>query len=127
MPVKLKVSKPCPPPWYHEYEFDQDLITIGRGVKNDLQLEGINSVVSREHARIIRKSESCALVDLNSTNTTVLNGEKLKPNVEYDLHSGDKIQICDYKIEFAIEKRDKVEEPRHELVNPAFAGKTRPF
>src|SRR4030042_1225975 len=83
--IKLKVSKPSPPPWHHVYEYDQDLITIGRGVKNDLQLEGINSVVSREHAKILRKPEFYVLVDLNSTNTTVLNGEKLKPNVAYEL------------------------------------------
>ena len=89
MPVKLKVSKPSPPPWFHEYEYDQDLITIGRSVKNDLQLEGIDSVVSRKHAKIIRKSGSCALVDMNSKNTTLLNGEKLKPNVEYDLCPGE--------------------------------------
>jgi len=112
MPIKLKVSKPCPPPWYHEYEFDQDLITIGRGVKNDLQLEGINSVVSREHTKILRKSGSYVIVDLNSTNTTVLNGEKLKPNVEYDLRPGDRFQICDYEIEFAIEKKIVVEKPQ---------------
>lgn len=111
MPVKLKVSKPSPPPWHHDYEYDQDLITIGRGVKNDLQLEGINSVVSREHAKILRKAESYVLLDLKSTNTTVLNGEKLKPNVEYELHSGDRIQICDYEIEFLLEKKKLEEEP----------------
>jgi hypothetical protein len=49
MPFKLKVSKPAPPSWYHEYEFDKDSVTIGREARCDLQLEGINSVVSREH------------------------------------------------------------------------------
>jgi len=110
--VKLKVSKPSPPPWHHEYEYDQDVIAIGRGVKNDLQLEGINSVVSREHAKILRKAESYVLIDLNSTNTTMLNGEKLKPAVEYELHPGDRIQICDYQIEFVLEKKIVVEKPQ---------------
>jgi predicted component of type VI protein secretion system len=112
MSVKLKVSKPSPRPWFHEYEYDQDLITIGRSAKNDLQLEGLNGVVSREHAKIIRKSESYVLVDLNSINTTLLNGEKLKFNVEYDLRPGDRFQICDYEIEFVIEKKMVLEEPR---------------
>jgi len=118
MSVKLKVSKSSPPPWFHEYEYDQDLITIGRSVKNDLQLEGINGVVSREHAKIIRKSESYVLVDLNSINTTLLNGEKLKSNVEYDLRPGDRFQVCDYEIEFVIEKKIVLEEPRPQPTPP---------
>jgi predicted component of type VI protein secretion system len=124
MSVKLKVSKPSPRPWFHEYEYDQDLITIGRSVKNDLQLEGINGVVSREHAKIIRKSESYVLVDLNSINTTLLNGEKLKSNVEYDLRPGDRFQICDYEIEFVIEKKMVLEEPRPQ---PAPPPRSNPF
>ena len=125
--IKLKVSKPSPPPWHHVYEYDQDLITIGRGVKNDLQLEGINSVVSREHAKILRKPEFYVLVDLNSTNTTVLNGEKLKPNVEYELHPGDRFQICDYEIEFLLEKKKVEEEPLTAPSPPPSPPRPNPF
>jgi len=110
MRVILKVSKPSPPPWYHEYEYDQDAISIGRGIKNDLQLEGINSVVSREHAQIIRKTDSFVLVDLNSTNKTVLNGQTLNPYAEYPLRPGDQFRICDYEIEFGVERQAAPEE-----------------
>jgi len=121
----LKVSKPAPPSWYHEYEFDKDSVTIGREAKNDLQLEGINSVVSREHARIIRKSEGYVLVDLKSMNFTFLKGKKLKPWVEHVLGEGDIIKICDYEIEFSL-KTDLVTAER-ECLAPAEPPPPNPF
>jgi predicted component of type VI protein secretion system len=125
MPFKLKVSKPSPPPpWYHEYEFQKNAITIGREAKSDLQLEGINSVVSRQHAQIIRKGDGYVLLDLHSRNSTFLNGDKIKPGIEHKLQEGDKIRICDYEIELSLDKDQEAEEPQKE---PAEAGKPNAF
>jgi pSer/pThr/pTyr-binding forkhead associated (FHA) protein len=125
MPFKLKVSKPAPPSWYHEYEFDKDSVTIGREARCDLQLEGINSVVSREHARISRKGDGYVLVDLESRNFTFLKGKRLKPGAEHVLAEGDIFRICDYEIEFSL-KTDLVV-PERECLVPAEPPPPNPF
>lgn len=49
--------------------------------------------VSRIHCKIIMETEGCYIIDLNSTNGTVLNGEILEPNKPVQLHLGDEIQL----------------------------------
>lgn len=59
-----------------------------------------NTSISRQHASIICKNGSFYLVDLGSTNFTYVNGNKVTPNVEVKLNSGDRIKFADEEFEF---------------------------
>ena len=61
-----------------------------------------NNSVSRNHANIVCKGGVYYLVDKNSTNYTFVNGNKLNPNQEVKLNSGDKIKLADEEFEFRI-------------------------
>ena len=63
---------------------------IGRGVK-DCQLPVVDNAASKRHARIARAGEKFLLADLNSTNGTYLNAQKVTDVIE--LKEGDEIRI----------------------------------
>lgn len=77
------------------FELREDEITIGRGSKNDIIIR--DNEVSREHARLVRHGDSYELVDLNSSNGTFINGQRvvtrwmLRPGMILEL--GDTITI----------------------------------
>ncbi len=50
-------------------------ITIGRSPNTDIQID--NLAVSNQHARIIKQKDQYVVEDLNSTNGTLLNNEKI--------------------------------------------------
>ena len=83
---------------------DKDVTLIGRDPKNELQLEGTSSSVSRHHAKLVRHGDSCVIMDLESRNGTLLNDKKLTSMVEHPLHNGDLIRICDFVIEFSADQ-----------------------
>jgi pSer/pThr/pTyr-binding forkhead associated (FHA) protein len=68
---------------------------IGR--KSDCQIVLEERNVSRNHAQIVLKEDQYYIEDLRSTKGTILNGEKVE---EKDLHTGDIIEIGDYKLHF---------------------------
>lgn len=51
--------------------------------------------VSRLHARLDRQKLDVLIVDMNSANGTFRNNERLKPGVEYTLHTGDILKLAD--------------------------------
>ncbi|MBW2436386.1 MAG: FHA domain-containing protein [Desulfobacterales bacterium] len=55
---------------------DKNEITIGRGNNNDIIID--NLAVSKEHAKIIKLPDGYELVDLDSTNGTLLNDKDIK-------------------------------------------------
>lgn len=61
-----------------------------------------NNSVSRSHANIICKGGVYYIIDQNSTNYTFVNGNKINPNQEVKLNSGDKIKLADEEFEFRI-------------------------
>lgn len=72
---------------------DREKVIIGK--KRDqvtvcLHQEGI----SRIHARVEKKNEQYFITDLNSTNGTFINGERLLPNEQRKIVSGDKINLA---------------------------------
>lgn len=79
----------------------QDEIRIGRAdpSKNfdpELDLTADNGAeygVSRLHAAIQSSHRGVALVDLDSTNGTLLNNYRLPPDLPYPLHNGDEIRF----------------------------------
>ncbi len=83
-----------------DFEKAIDLIpgpfTIGREPGNNLVL--INPLISRHHARIDCDNNECHLTDLNSSNGTNLNSEKLTPSIPYPLEIGAIIKIGPFEI-----------------------------
>ena len=58
------------------FEFDQDEISLGRAVDNDMAIN--DKSVSRHHVKISLIQGQAELVDLDSRNGTQLNGKKIK-------------------------------------------------
>lgn len=58
-----------------QIETDQSEITIGRGNNNDIIID--NLAVSKEHAAIVKIPDGYGLVDLDSTNGTLLNDKDI--------------------------------------------------
>jgi len=56
--------------------------------------------VSRMHARLILKDINIFIEDLNSTNFTFLNREKLQPGQQYQIHHGDTIRLGLLRLEY---------------------------
>jgi len=83
-------------PTGREHSLTGDAITIGRAVENDIVIT--SKRVSREHARVRREGWRVMLEDMNSTNGTFLNDERvLSPAA---LHDGDRITIGDVTFVF---------------------------
>lgn len=71
------------------YKLERDEIVIGRVSAAGIQID--DEGVSRQHAKIVRQTDGdVVLVDLESTNGTFCNGEKVDAQA---LQDGDKIQI----------------------------------
>ncbi|MFX4228072.1 MAG: FHA domain-containing protein [Porticoccaceae bacterium] len=71
-----------------EIDLDQEITTIGRKAINDIHLD--NLAVSGTHAKILLLGGDCFLEDLESTNGTYVNGDRVTKHV---LKDGDKIAI----------------------------------
>jgi pSer/pThr/pTyr-binding forkhead associated (FHA) protein len=59
-----------------QIETDKSEVTIGRGNNNDIIID--NLAVSKEHAAIVKLPDGYGLVDLGSTNGTLLNDKDIK-------------------------------------------------
>lgn len=70
-------------------------ILIGRGSDADLRLTDVDT--SRRHAKIVCGPEGCTLHDMQSTNGTWVNGNRID---EHKLRPGDRIEIGDCVIAF---------------------------
>lgn len=77
----------CPPIYIWE---EKILLGSKEGCDYRLELSG----VSRMHANLIRRGTHVYIVDLNSTNGTLLNGKRLESGQEYEIHPGDIIAIA---------------------------------
>jgi pSer/pThr/pTyr-binding forkhead associated (FHA) protein len=69
----------------------------------DINLEphgGGSAGVSRQHARLIRRSEGWFLEDLQSTNGTYLNEVRLLPHRPVRIRSGDLVRLGQFTLVF---------------------------
>lgn len=77
--------------------FDKPFITLGRTsqnvVKPDVEFGSELRKIGRMHARIERNGDGYCVIDLGSTNHTLLNGQVLVPNHPYPLQSGDELAL----------------------------------
>lgn len=74
-----------------EHSLAAPISTIGRDVENDIVI--VSKRVSREHARIRRDGRKLLLEDLDSTNGTYLNDQRVQ--TPQPLRDGDRIMIGD--------------------------------
>lgn len=74
--------------------------TVGKDKNCDLVLE--DSHISRKHFQIQKEGASYFIMDLKSSNGTVLNDKELKPKKNYLLESGDSIFVLDMEIFFEV-------------------------
>ncbi|MFO7459511.1 MAG: FHA domain-containing protein [Desulfatiglandales bacterium] len=88
----------------NEHSFEKDSITIGRDGGNAIVID--NLAVSGFHARIDKVGSSYVLTDLQSTNGTFVNEEKV---VSHRLAHGDNIIIGKHVILFLASDSDEVE------------------
>jgi pSer/pThr/pTyr-binding forkhead associated (FHA) protein len=57
------------------FQLEQDVVTIGRGTKNDIVIN--DNDVSRDHCRLVRQGEDYEIHDAGSTNGTFINGQRV--------------------------------------------------
>lgn len=58
-----------------------------------INCNGAEHGVSRRHAALVRYQDTICLIDLNSSNGTFVNGEKLRADTPYALHPDDKLRF----------------------------------
>lgn len=108
------------------YILNQDTVQIGRGAKNDIII--IDNEVSREHCRLVRRDYGYEIFDLESSNGTFINGQRvtepwaLPPECIVEL--GDSITL-EYKLEpdeadLSTSQLAILREEREETVPPSF-------
>lgn len=81
---------------FHEIEWEQDVITIGRDNANDIVID--HPLASRRHARLERIPDGFVIRDLESTNGTFVNQDRVEG--ARPLHNQDQIIIADTIIMF---------------------------
>jgi hypothetical protein len=79
----------------HTYRLDEDMVSIGR--MNDCDIVLQDSGASRRHAEVRRSGDRFVVVDLGSTNGTLVNEARI---TERELEDGDRITIGRTVLEF---------------------------
>jgi pSer/pThr/pTyr-binding forkhead associated (FHA) protein len=82
-----------------EYELSKTTVTLGRAMTNDIILN--ENRISRSHARLECSPRGCELIDLGSSNGTLLNGERVE---KAWLGSGDRIKIGGLELRYEIDQ-----------------------
>ena len=77
------------------YPIDQPVVVLGRAPGCDITLDDRN--VSRRHAEVRRRGPVVVLVDLESTNGTIVNGRRIR---EHPLADGDHITLGNSRLTF---------------------------
>ena len=84
-----------------EVPFDRPSITIGRKPSNDLSFN--RPEISGSHAAFVFENNEYFVMDLGSTNGTLLNGAQLVAREKYSLQDKDLITVNPYNIQFVVE------------------------
>ncbi|MBM3975392.1 MAG: GAF domain-containing protein [Planctomycetes bacterium] len=89
-----------------EVAYEQDPVRIGRSIDNEVRLAG--KLVSRQHCRIERDGLDWYVVDLESANGTLLNGERVARAL---LSSGDELVLSGTRLLVQIESAPATQAP----------------
>lgn len=101
--VTLRLSEPAPAP--ANASDATGIVTIGRSPHCDHAID--SPLVSREHARLVCDLSGVVIEDLNSTNGTFVNGQRLAGQAR--LHPGDRVAIATFAFVFTGEALDPVD------------------
>lgn len=85
-----------------EYPIERERVTVGRGPGVDFAFA--DDMMSCEHAAFEQGRGGVCVVDLDSTNGTRVNGERVAARA---LSHGDRVEIGRHAFELLIEKREK--------------------
>jgi hypothetical protein len=88
------------------FEVRNDIIFLGRGAKNDIQVN--DYTVSRMHLKIFRIGTAIFVEDLKSSNSTLVNGRPLEPGEGRQIDEEDVITLGDtvIRLEAVIARKD---------------------
>lgn len=92
-------------------------ITVGRRAGNDIFLTG-DPFISGRHCDISCDASGCYIVDVGSTNGTLVNGARLEPHQKQLLLDGDAVSIGQTEYTFETLEAPEVEEPAGPLGTP---------
>ena len=92
-----------------EFLLEPGVTTFGRRAENTIVLQG-DPYVSGSHAQIIAEGDTFRLVDVGSTNGTLINGERLAHHDPVVLSSGDLIVIGGTALRFEPVSAEKMED-----------------
>lgn len=106
----------------NRFEFDEDNQSLGRVSTNTIQLH--DTEVSREHAKLEKNHGAFTLLDLQSSNGTFVNGERI---TEHTLRTGDQIQVGKTLLLFTgpVESSNDLTEQVNIITRDAKAEKSR--
>jgi phage tail-like protein len=105
-----------------EIEIGKSPFSIGRDVKNDLQLPDPN--VSRNHARLLFEDDQMQVIDLKSSNGTFVGEKRLPPNEPHRIKVDETFKMGPYTLKLVavpkpVEAKPKVEPPKSKAKPPA--------
>lgn len=89
-------------------EFTMGRISEGQPIMPDIDLSPYQAYaagVSRLHAVIKREGERLIFMDLGSANGTYVNGKRLNPNVEQQIHHGDIVALGKMKLQILVKNK----------------------
>jgi len=104
---------------HREVRLTQPIITLGRGLENDIILD--HHGISRNHAQIRLRKHQWMLFDLNSSSGTFVNGDRI---TEAALRTGDVISLAASKLIFCEDHGDTYLESR---AQQQISGQTIPL
>jgi Fe-S-cluster-containing hydrogenase component 2/CRP-like cAMP-binding protein len=93
-------------------------LTLGRSKACDVRFAPDNRAIGRRHCKVEEREGDVYVVDLDSANFTLLNGERIKEAI---VAAGDRITIVDYTFEIA---RAQVESETQAVAPPRLATAT---
>lgn len=83
-----------------EFPVDKDEVALGRRSPADGIFPGVDlteadteSYVSRRHGRLVRQDQRFLYEDVGSSNGSFVNGTKLQPGVQVEIHEGDRLRL----------------------------------
>ncbi|MGQ0612854.1 MAG: FHA domain-containing protein [Planctomycetaceae bacterium] len=98
-------------------------VILGRLETNDVPIQ--DGKASREHAKIFQQGSDYAIVDLNSSNGTFVNGQKITKRV---LKPGDEIAIglVQLRFDLAMDEKKRADAPKRKSLDEAFESGAKP-
>jgi pSer/pThr/pTyr-binding forkhead associated (FHA) protein len=108
-------------PLGNEHLLENEVTCLGRAIESDIVI--LSNRASREHAQIRREGRKVFLEDLESTNGTFLNNERVTGSIA--LRDGDQILVGDVTFTFRDPDTTTRESPFPELEVNADAGEVR--